>query len=62
MKKIYAPFIRVKGAKVQTCVLPQSGFQPLLCQSRTHFCTLYSNEGVINLYLNKKSQNLNLMV
>ena len=25
------------GSKVQTCVLPQSIFQMLLCQSRTHF-------------------------
>ena len=43
-KEYITAFIREQDAKVQTCVLPQSDFQPLLWQSRTHFCILFSNE------------------
>ena len=44
MKGYMMTFTGIKGPKVQTCVLPQSNFQPLCVQSRTHF---YSGEGCI---------------
>ena len=47
MEKNRMIFMRVKGAKVQTCVLPQSDFQSHCVQSRTHFYTLYSHEDLI---------------